>query len=527
MRHRSTPSVAGPTAEPRRRRRLLMASIAIAALVGGATGVNALSSRNSRQFAQGTGGVGGAVEVGDFFGAGLGVGDFDDDGNADLIAGAPNEDLKKKNNAGVVHVLYGSNSGVSTTGDAILHSGSANVAGKSEKNDLFGSSIAVGDFNDDGYADAVVGVPGEDVGGRTDAGAVVVLYGSGRGLRGSGSAEFTAASAGMAGRAEAHAAFGETLAVGDFDGNGIDDLAIGSPGAGGAGNDSAGAVTIMFGRGRGLSTRNSQLIHLGTPGVPGDRMAGDEFGASLAAGDFDGNGRDDLAIGSPGRTANGRAAAGAVLVFAGSKSGIRPGSASTFAQGAGGMVGTAEMDDRFGASLAAGDFDGNGRDDLAIGSPGEAAKRKTASGVVHVLRGTKSGLTTSGVEALSQATKGIKSKPQAGDEFGAALVAADFNDNGRDDLAIGVPGERLRGDPGAGVVHVVFGTKNGLRGNTQQWYRPGKGGVPGERTANAGFGRTLAAGDIDGDDRADLVTGAPGASVDGDAAAGAMTVLFG
>ena len=103
----------------------------------------------------------------------------------------------------------------------------------------------------------------------------------------------------------------------------------------------------------------------------------------------------------------------------------------------------------------------------------------------------------------------------------------DFNANGRDDLAIGAPGERLGRDPGAGVVHVIFGTRLGLRASSHAWSRPGTGGVPGTRSAISGFVRGLGAGDIDGDGRDDLVTGAPGAVVGGDAGAGRMTVIFG
>ncbi len=510
------------------RRRLVVAAITVLAMAAGVTAVAALTSKDSQQLSQDASGMSGSSEVGDFFAASLAIGDFNGDGRGDVIAGAPYENIgKKKRDAGVIHVLYGTTSGLSTSNDISLDPGSPGVKGSSKAGDLFGSAVVVGDFDNDGYDDAVIGSPGKKRPKKAGAGAITVLYGSRSGLRAKQSKTFTAAGKGVRGSAERWANFGSSLAVGDFDNDGYDDVAVGAPGSGGKGSYDSGAVHIFYGSSKGITARGDQRIDQATSGVDGERQAGDSFGASLAAGDFDGDGRDDLAVGIPGEASNGAAAAGAVQVFSGAKSGLVPSSGVLFTQASGNIAGEPQADDLFGSALAAGDYNGDGRDDLAVGVPGQAFGNKPGAGQVHVLYGRSKGLSANGTRSFDQASKRIKSKPQAGDGFGTTLAAGDYNDNGRDDLAIGVPGEKLGSKTGAGVVHVLFGTKKGLKSTNQQWFRPGRKGLPGKRQANANFGRALAAGDIDGDGRSDLVVGAPGQKVGGDAGAGRLTVIFG
>ncbi len=521
---RAASALRAPTTK---RARLAVGALTVVALAAGATAVHALTTNGSQQISQAAPGVRGATEVGDYFAAALAVGDFDRDGHGDIIAGTPFEDFGSRADVGMVNVLYGTPSGIGTDDDKTLHQASRNVPGKAESNDLFGSAVAVGDFDGDGYADAVVGVAGEDSGSRTDAGGFTVLYGSRTGLRGKGSRTYTAATSGVRGPAEAYAGLGSAVAVGDFNRDGYDDIAVGAPGAGRGDAAGSGAVHVLYGSDSGITKVGDQRLHQAAPGVAGAREVDDGFGAALAAGDFDGDGDDDLAVGIPGESSEGAAAAGAVEVFRGSRNGLRLSSATVITQGSGDLDGASEMDDMFGAALAAGDFDGDGRDDLAVGSPGEAAGDRAAAGKVHVLYGSSDGLSVTGSASFTQATPGVRGAPEAGDELGLSLVAADFNDNGRVDLAIGVPGEGIGGTNGAGMVHVLFGSRRGLRGDLHQRFWPGNDGVPGRPRANGGFSRALAAGDVNGDGRADLVGGAPGQMVSNDASAGALILIFG
>lgn len=509
-----------------RRRRIVTAIVAVGALVAGATTVAAISSKGSTEFTQGPG-IKGSVEVGDYFGGALAIGDFDNDGRGDLIAGAAFENFKSRADVGQVHVVYGTRDGLSTDDDITIHQGTSKVKGKGEVDDRWGTAVAVGDFDGDGYDDAVVGAAGEDTKKHVDAGGFTVLYGSSRGLRGNGSKTLTAASKGVRGPAEPHANLGHAIAVGDFDDDGYDDVAIGAPGAGKGSQLGAGAVHVFYGSASGIRSSNDQRFHQNSAGIADEREAGDGFGSALAAGDFDRDGRDDLAIGVPGESVDGHMMAGAVHIIPGGANGLRPGASSFITQASGDLASQPGPDELFGASLAAADFDGNRRADLAIGSPGEAVNGQPAAGMVHVLYGKKSGLKVTGTSGFHEGSSGIDGAPEAGDEFGLTLAAGDFNDNGRDDLAVGAPGEGIGDATGAGKVHVLFGGANGIRLSNHEAYRLGLGRMPGEPGANGGFSRAIAVGDIDGDDRADMVVGAPGQTVANDGSAGMVVLLFG
>src|SRR5688572_28789781 len=170
------------------------------------------------------------------------------------------------------------------------------------------------DFNGDGHADLAVGVVGEN--GLT--GAVNVIYGSASGLSTTTAPLpqlFTQDSVNVPEVAEGGDAFGGSLAWGDFNGDAFDDLAVGVPGE----NSDAGAVNVIYGSASGLSTTTAPLPQLFTQdsvNVPEVAEGGDSFGWALAAGDFNGDARDDLAVGVPFE--NGFA--GAVNVIYGSAS---------------------------------------------------------------------------------------------------------------------------------------------------------------------------------------------------------------
>jgi len=128
--------------------------------------------------------------------------DFNHDGVADLAVGVPGEN----DVAGAVNVLYGAGVGLSGTGAQVFFQ----VGGTPEAGDRFGSAVAAGDFNGDGFADLAAGASGENVGGAPDAGAVSVLYGSAGGLTTSGGRLFTQ----VGSAAETGDQFGSALAAG-------------------------------------------------------------------------------------------------------------------------------------------------------------------------------------------------------------------------------------------------------------------------------------------------------------------------
>ena len=372
---------------------------------------------------------------------------------------------------------------------------------------------ASGDFNNDGYADLAVGVPGEDV-GDTDAGAVAVIYGSANGLRALGDQFWHQDSLDISGDSSPGDHFGAALAVGDFNGDGIDDLAIGVPGDEVSGNPDAGGILVIFGSPSGLISGGNQQLNLSYAEMPFE-LAGNQFGTALASGDFDNDGFDDLAIGAPGHGDAPNIEAGGVVVMFGTAGGLDSFSSVGITQDTPGIGDTVEAGDRFGAALAAGNFNNDEFADLAIGAPGEDVVGVDDAGAVHVLYGGFIGTDPGTSQIWSQASNNIADQAETGDNFGAALATGDFDSDTFDDLAVGVPNENLGNSNqinNSGVVHLLFGRDIGLRpaGNRLINQTSGSGS-----TAEKGdrFGAALAFGDFDGDDAEDLLIAAPGESL--------------
>lgn len=424
-----------------------------------------VSSGFSATFSQ-AGPVSGAAEPNDRFGAAVGTGDFDGDGYDDVIIGVPGEQLGGSANAGVVNVLYGSRLGLTSARNQ-MWSQSGAIAGFPETGDAFGSAVVGGDFDGDGFSDVAVGVPGEN----GSSGMVNVLFGSPGGLTGAGNQAISQAGT-IEGAPEPGDRFGGSLASGDFDGDGYDDLAVGVPGEDGG----AGAVNIVFGGPSGLTTSGNEL--LGQWGaIPGASEPGDRFGAALAAGDLDGDGRADLAIGSPGEAMYGRQAAGSVHVLFGSADGIDRARAEALSQSAN-IGGSSEAGDEFGSAVLLADLDADGFSDLVIGVPGEGLGSTTDTGVVHVVPGGAGGLSPTAA-TLSQSGAAIIGASERGDRFGSSLAVVDHDGFGSQELVIGIPGEDVGSIVDAGSAAIVWtslgGTATGSIGLTQWGARAGAG----------------------------------------------------
>jgi FG-GAP repeat len=435
--------------------------------------------------------------------------DFNNDGFADLAVGADAETIGGNFAAGAVNVLYGGAGGLSGTGSQVFYQGAGGgVAGTAQTRDSFGAALAGGDFDHDGIADLAVGVPGENAGGVSDSGAVQVLYGSPAGLTGSGSQLFSQATAGVAGNPEANDLFGSALAAGDFDADGVDDLAVGVRGEAIGALTEAGSLNVLYGSDGGLSTAGNRQFWQGNAGVVGSAEAGDAFGATVSAGDFDHDGFADLAVGVRSEDIGAILHAGAVNVLYGTAAGLSTAGDQLFRQGAGGVAGTAERADQFGAALASGDFDQDGFADLAVGVSSEAVGTIFAAGAVNLLYGGTGGLSGSGSQLFRQGAGGVGGTAEAEDLFGLAVAAGDFDHNGADDLAIGAPDEMIGPFASAGAVNVLYGGTSGLTGSGSQVFWQGKGGVAGVLELGGDqFGWALSTGDFNRNGSVDLAVG--------------------
>jgi len=241
----------------------------------------------------------------------------------------------------------------------------------------------------------------------------------------------------------------------------------------------------------GLSRVGDQLWNQDAPGINGAIQASDNFGFSLASGDFNGDGFDDLAVGVPFEDAGGKIDGGAVNVIYGSTTvGLSRVGDQLWNQDAPRINGAIQASDNFGFSLASGDFNGDGFDDLAVGVPFEDAGGKIDAGAVNVIYGsTTVGLSRVGDQLWNQDAPGINGAIQASDNFGSSLNVCDFNGDGFDDLAVGVPfedaGEKIDG----GAVNVIYGsTTVGLSRVGDQLWNQDAPGINGSIQASDNFG---------------------------------------
>lgn len=347
----------------------------------------------------------GASDVNDQFGAALSVADYDGDGHDDLAIGIPGQAVGERKRVGAVAIVYGSPQQLSVSRATFWHQGTPGVEGAPERGDRLGWTLASGDFDGDGYDDVAAAAPREDVDRTRDCGAVNVLYGSGSGIGASNNQIWSQHEPGVVGTIQADEKFGFALAVGNFDGNAYDDLAIGTPGARVDERRLAGEVNVLYGRSEGLSAKADDGWTQGSR-IAGLPESGDRFGASLATGDFDDDGFDDLVVGVPGQSTGRSRATGEVHLVRGSARGLRPAGNTRWHQSSADIEDFVEQADAFGTTVAAGDFDGDGHDDLVVGVPGETIGSIRAAGAVQVLYGSRGSLTAARNQLWSQVAEG-------------------------------------------------------------------------------------------------------------------------
>ena len=413
-------------------------------------------------------GVDGTAEDGDHFGYALAAGFINNDIYEDLVIGVPNEAIGTIKDAGMIHVIYGSPSGLNPNSpgapsnpgqhaDQTFQQGPGQITrpevGRAEPGDFFGAALTIGQLNDDLREDVAVGAPGEDVRTVPDGGGVSVLYslppGQGDGLSTAEKDFFTQQTDDVNGISEAADRMGCALNSGDFDGDGDGDLAIGVPGEGVGTINQAGVVQILYNTGTvtGIS-QVPDVAHTGywiedqvwdedEGGIPGVSKVDDRMGSALASADFDGDGVEDLAIGLPTELLYTNNRSGSVRILYGF-----PGYGLTDGSGGGGVGAGPHCTAQTDAS--------NPCLPVAFAqSPSDLPSSCLLYGllddpplraIADILFGPCTAVNQIfGVNDYSP----LLMVEEEGDHFGAALAAADFDNNGRADLAIGSPGEDL------------------------------------------------------------------------------------
>ncbi len=307
--------------------------------------------------------------------------------------------------------------------------------------------------------------------------------------------------------------FGRSAAaLGDLDGDGVEDLAVGAPfDDDGASNQ--GAVWILFLNGDG-TVKAHQKISESAGGFAGDLDAADHFGFAVSAlGDLDADGIGDLAVGAHGDD-DGASTRGAVwILFLNANGTVKQ--EQKISDTEGGFTGSLNTGDNFGFAVASlGDLDGDGTGDLAVGArlddDGGADR-----GAVWILFLHADG-TVKGHQKISDTQGGFLGDLDDGDEFGwAAASPGDVDGDGLADVAVGVQLDD-DGGPERGAVWILFLNADGTVRNEQKISHT-QGGFGGTLDDDDRFGWSLSApGDYDGDGTVDVAAGAVGDDDGGD-----------
>jgi hypothetical protein len=324
----------------------------------------------------------------DYFGCGTAVGDFDDDGFDDIAVGARGDSALV---GGSVQYFVGGPSGLGTNNGRVIGGGTAS--------DLFGSYLAAGDFNCDGYEDLAASALGKN----GDSGVVYIYNGSATGLFPLPMPSQTFDETSFGDIANPHDEFGRELAVGNFNGdmkNGIPcvDLAIGAAQRDAPGAGDSGGVYVLYGGPAGSPGAKVKIRQSDIPGE--DVVAGELFGVNLSALP-NGTLTDDLVVGAAGEDG-----VGAVYLFKGGPAGLNVTVPTKWTQDTANVPETSVADDLWGFAVA-----GLGNGAVAIGAPHKDVGAVTGTGGVTVLRYTSSGSAFSVVSGVTYHQAGFTTAP--------------------------------------------------------------------------------------------------------------------
>jgi hypothetical protein len=294
-------------------------------------------------------------------------------------------------------------------------------------------------------------------------------------------------------------------AVGDFNGDGTQDLLLGSPFADGPTNNraDAGAAWVVYGPINQSVDLFATMANVEIYGA----TAGDRLGYAVAAADLNGDGRSDIIIGAPFAERATRVDSGKVYIIYGSAA--LPATKDLSTSSANATIDGDASSDRIGMTLATLDWDGNGRKDLAIGAP-YADGSTIDGGVAYVVKAENIGAGFV-INSIALNVQALIVAANDNDHLAIALAGGDVTGDGTEDLVLGAPD--------------ADGTNNSIPNAGEVYVLAGRGGAPqtidlsnpssytallfGETTSD-NVGASLATGRFDAGTIADILIGAPG-----------------
>ncbi|MDJ0681023.1 MAG: calcium-binding protein [Xenococcaceae cyanobacterium MO_167.B52] len=387
------------------------------------------------------------------------AGDINGDGIDDLVIGASGAGYSSFSREGEVYVVFGTTEGFEPELDLTTLDGNNGFAISGlDENDRLGRSVSsAGDVNGDGIDDLVIGAPYADGGTAyygDKPGDAYVVFGTTEGFEPEldlttldGTNGFTISGIDLSD------SLGRSVSsAGDVNGDGIDDLIIGAPGYY---SSSAGKAYVVFGTTEGFEPELDLTALDGSNGFTISGLdEGDRLGISVSsAGDVNGDGIDDIIIG-----ASGAGRGGETYVLFGSNDEFSSNLDLTTLDGSNGFtISSIDESDSLGRSVSsAGDFNGDGFDDLIIGAPyADSSSYDSSEGKVYLLFGKSDGFEP-GIDLTQlDAKDGLVISGLDGSDFFGSSVSngGDVNGDGFDDLIIGAPSNYAT----EGKAYIIFG----------------------------------------------------------------------
>lgn len=449
------------------------------------------------------------LEKKDNFGSSIAVlEDLDGDGNIEIVVGAPGTDKDSKNkDTGAVYILFLNNDG-RVKSEIKIAEGSGGFDIKLEKNEKFGFTVRnIGDLDGGGIDDIAVGSP-EYSKEEKKAGAVYVLL-----LNADGTVDDATRIDGTEDPFDDNGweldkddLFGFDIElIGDVDGGGVNDILVGAPRVNDD-KDKSGAIFVVFLNNDGTLDDVQRISN--SDGNLGYNLGKDDnFGLIIEVlEDYDSNGISEFAAGVP-RDDDEKKNAGAMYIINLGSDGKVDDSVK-ITEGSGGFTGDLDEDYLFGFSIASiGDLDGDGNDDIAVGSPGDDTI-DNESGAVYVLFMNPDG-TVDTFQKITQGEGGFTGVLDEQDAFGSAInLLGDLNNDGENDIAIGLPGDDTA-DVNAGSIYNLLLDTDGTVKTTQKITEGiGVNEISLNPHDEGGTG-VSAIGDLNGDSFDDFVFGIP------------------